>query len=175
MTYILTAQLYDENTGEGAFARYQAYLASVRDRLPPGAYALATSNWYWNSNDHRAPHDAWLIGASVAEATASEETGRRNTSIVLRLLGAYHDGQIELRYADVTRYRLELQPSQSDHARGHRDWRHDEFRLAAGGRVEHEIEWWGRGATGTWLIEAADVEYRWLPAGGQGGNSEADA
>ena len=167
MTYILTAQLYDETTGDGAFARYQAYLDSVRTQLPPGAYSLATSEWYFNSNDHRAPHDAWLLEASVAEVAAPGEERRRSTSIVLRLLGAYHDGEIEFRYLDVTRYRLELQPKQHDLARGHRDWRHDEFRLAAGGRVEREIEWWGRGATGTWIIESADVEYRWMPAAGQ--------
>lgn len=38
-----------------------------------------------------------------------------------------------------------------------------QFRLASGGRVEHEIEWWGRGPTVTWLIETADVEYSWPP------------
>jgi hypothetical protein len=32
-----------------------------------------------------------------------------------------------------------------------------------GGGVEHEIEWWGRGPTGSWLIEAPDVEYAWQP------------
>ena len=34
---------------------------------------------------------------------------------------------------------------------------------AAGGRVEHEIEWWRSTPTGTSLIEAADVEHLWLP------------
>jgi hypothetical protein len=166
MAYILTAQLFDEETGDGAFARYQSYLASVRTRLPPGAFALATSTWYFDSNDHRAPHDAWLLQASVTEDAEPGEERRRTTSIVLRMLGAYHDGEIEFRYSDVTRYRLELQPTPRDLARGHRDWRYDEFRLADGDRVEHEIEWWGQRATGTWLIEAADVEYRWLPTEG---------
>lgn len=46
---------------------------------------------------------------------------------------------------------------------GHRDWRYDEFRLSKHGGVEHEIERCGPTATGTWLIEAAAVEYRWLP------------
>jgi hypothetical protein len=163
MTYILTAQLYDEDTGDGAFARYLDYLESVRGELPPGAYALATSGWYFNSSDHRAPHDAWLADVSVAEFAASGDQRRRSTSITIRLLGAYHDGYIELGYRDVTRYRLALEPRDRDRGRGHRDWRHDEFRLATDGRLEHEIEWWGSGPTGTWLIEAADVEYRWTP------------
>jgi hypothetical protein len=69
MAYILTEQLHDEATGDSAFARYQAYIASVRDRLPQGAYALATSDWYYDSGDHRAPHDARLEAATIGELT----------------------------------------------------------------------------------------------------------
>jgi hypothetical protein len=29
--------------------------------------------------------------------------------------------------------------------------------------VEHEIEWSGPSRTGLWLIEAADVDFRWIP------------
>ena len=163
MTYILTAQLYDEETGGGAFARYQDYIASVRNEFPAGAYALATSDWYYRFSDHRAPHDAWLEEARVTEAPPAGDDEGRRVSILIRLLGAYHDGHIEFHYRDVSRYRMDLQASGRDIGRGHRDWRHDEFRLAPGGRLEHEIEWWGTRSTGTWLIEAADVEYRWIP------------
>jgi hypothetical protein len=162
MAYILTAQLYDETTGDGAFGRYLEYLASVRDRMPPGAYGLATSDWYFSA-DHRAPHDAWLETAMISETPIESSRGPRPVEITLRLLGAYHDGRIELRYRDVSRYRIELHPREREIGRGHRDWRHDEFRLSSGGRVEHEIEWWGVQRTGTWLIEAADVEYAWQP------------
>jgi hypothetical protein len=164
--YILTAQLYDENTGDQAFACYQAYLDSVRDQMPPGALALATSAWYFNSSDHRAPHDAWLEAVHVVETPIAADAPRRTprqVAITIRLLGAYHDGCIEFRYRDVTRYRIDLTPERDAPDTGHRDWRCDEFRLAPGGRLEHEIEWWGRGPTGTWLIEAADVEYAWQP------------
>lgn len=166
MTYILTAQLLDEDTGEQAFAQYQKYLDSVRDQMPPGALALATSRWYFDSRDHRAPHDAWLEAVHVAEAPVAEDAHRRtprHVRITVRLLAAYHDGYIELRYRDVTRYRIDLTPEQGRPGSGHHDWRYDEFRLAPGGRVEHEIEWWGSGPTSTWLIEAADVEYAWQP------------
>jgi hypothetical protein len=163
VAYILTAQLEDEQTGDSAFERYQEYLASVRDQMPPRAYTLATSTWYFDSRDHRAPHDAWLESARVVEDARPGQPRQRSVRIELRLLGAYHDGIIELHYDDVSRYRIDLAPHESEAGHGHRDWRYDEFRLAANGRVEHEIEWWGRRQTGSWLIEAADVEYHWLP------------
>jgi hypothetical protein len=30
----------------------------------------------------------------------------------------------------------------------------------------HEIEWWGGGETGVWVIEASDLELRWVPKHG---------
>ena len=161
MVYILTAQLYDESIGYAAFDNYRTYLAGPARALPPGARALATSEWYWNSNDHRCPHDAWLEAADVRE---SADGALRKVSIHVRLLGAYHDGHIELVYHGVRRYRIELEPKQRDLDRGHRDWRHDEFRVSEPGHFEHEIEWWGAESSGTWLIDAAEIEYQWLPA-----------
>lgn len=168
MAYILTDQLHaeDEPTAAGAFARYRAYLASVRGRMPPSALALAESDWYFNARDHRAPHDAWLETVTVVERGAGERRQDRAVALTIRLLGAYHDGYIELHYRDVTRYRIELAPSETVGG-GHRDWRYDELRLGPRGGVVHEIEWWGLEATGTWLIEAGDVEYRWLPVEGR--------
>jgi hypothetical protein len=133
MAYILTAQLYDEDTGHQAFALYRAYLDSVRDQMPPGAVTLATSAWYFDSNDHRAPHDACLEAVLAVEAPTPRGTPR-TIAIPIRLLGAYYDGCIELRYRDVTRYRIDLTPENDVPGTGHRDWRHDEFRLAPGGR-----------------------------------------
>jgi hypothetical protein len=160
MVYVLSAQLYDDAIGNTAFENYRAYLDGPGRNLPSGARELAISDWYFNSNDHRAPHDAWLESVDITEEAGEDG---REVSIRLRLFGAYHDGHIEFRYRDVGRYRIELQPKPRDSARGHRDWRHDEFRAFGDGRVEHEIEWWGSSSTGTWLIEAADVKYRWLP------------
>lgn len=57
-----------------------------------------------------------------------------------------------------------LASSNLDSGKGAGDWRYDEFRLADDGRVIHEIEWssgYGRGAS--WLIEAADVQFKILP------------
>jgi hypothetical protein len=79
--YILTAQLFDEAAGDKAFERYQTYLDSVRDQMPPGALALATSVWYFNSSDHRAPHDAWLESVHVVEAPVAADAPRGAAAI----------------------------------------------------------------------------------------------
>ena len=79
--------------------------------------------------------------------------------LTVRLLGAYHDGHIELRYEGVTVYRLESW----DLAAGHRGWLADELRIDAAGRLEHEIEWSGPGPTGRWRIVASDVRFVWHP------------
>lgn len=134
--------------------------------MPAGAYALATSEWYFDSTDHRAPHDAWLDAVRIEEASldaAQTADQHRGVSITVRLLGAYHDAYLEFCYRDVSRYRLDFATPHHPTHPGHRDWRYDEFRLAPNGRVEHEIEWWGPRPTGTWLIEAADVEFRYIP------------
>lgn len=61
MTYILSAH---RDLGPPAstnyWEQYQTYLRTHRDRFPRGAYALATSDWYFTFSDHRSPHDAWL-------------------------------------------------------------------------------------------------------------------
>jgi hypothetical protein len=163
MAYILTAERHATLTGAEALAQYAAYLADVRDRMPPGAFALATSGWYFNPSDHRCPHDAWLDSCQLEEVTGPSLHNRR-LDLTVRLLGAYHDGYLILRYTDVTRYRLDFQPTPQDTGHGHRDWRYDEFRAVGSRRVEHEIEWWGTACTGTWLIEAADVEASWVAA-----------
>jgi hypothetical protein len=164
MVYILTAELDAETVPGTAFARYQAYLAMVRERFPPQAFALATSRWYFDNTDHRAPHDAWLEEARLVEVSEPSHRAARRLDLHVRLLGAYHDGWIDLHYRDVTRYQLShavlprTRPGQ-----GHRDWRYDEFRLTTEGRVLHEIEWWDIGPTANWVIEAADVSHSWTP------------
>jgi hypothetical protein len=141
------------------FARYRAYLAETQARFPPAAHALATSDWYYNPNDHRCPHDAWLEWVKIEEPASGDRHEIRAVDIRIRLLGAYHDGYIEFRYPGVTRYTLELERGDG----GHRDWRYDEFRVSEAGNVVHEIEWAGMHPSGRWMIEASEVHYAWLP------------
>jgi len=96
MAYVLTAELHDEATGDSAFARNQAYPAEVRDRMPAGAFALATSDWDFNHADHRCPHDAWLESCELSEVP-ERTVDERRIELTVRLFGAYHDGNLTLR------------------------------------------------------------------------------
>ena len=166
MAYILTSQLHDDDDSlaGSAWDRYTVYLESVADRLPSSALALARSDWWFNSTDHRCPHDARLQALTVTEAPSPD--GCRAVSIQVRLQGAYSDGHLKLTYHGVTSHEFSWTPQTSEQPFGHRDWRYDEFRLASPGLFEHEIEWWGQQATGRWLIRAAQIEAQWTPSAG---------
>jgi hypothetical protein len=158
MTFILAADGRDDDV-TGAFRRYREYLQSTKDVFPVSAFALATSEWYFDFRQHRCPHDAWLETLSFSESFLSEQDKSRSLSLNVRLLGAFHDGHIELHYPQVFRYTLDVRHG----VRGHRDWRYDELRISDMGHLVHEIEWWGLEKTGVWLIEASDLEYSWVP------------
>ena len=159
MSFILSDQR--EPDVMAAFERYRAYLAANASDFPGSAHAMATSQWYFDAGDHRCPHDAWLESVTVLEPATGERSESRTTAIRVRLLGAYHDGFIELFYPRVFAYSLGNASATS----GHGDWRYDEFRLAQDGHLIHEIEWAGfSGGEGSrWIIEASDVEFQWLP------------
>jgi hypothetical protein len=144
----------------GSYLRYQEYLREHRHVFPPNAFALATAEWYQNPGDHRCPHDGWLESLVVSESP--ERTRElRSVSIRTRLLSAYHDGHIEFSYSKVFAYTMESQSC----TKGLGDWQYDEFRLSSEGHLIHEIEWSGfpnRKDT-RWIIEASDVEFRWIP------------
>jgi len=138
-----------------AYQRYQEYLMENKHRFPQGAFALGTSGWWQNANDHRSPHDAWLENVIFSEPSNGERSQDRMTVIKVRLLASFHDGFIELFYPHVFNYSFQSPDCES----GLGDWRYDEFRLSEAGNVIHEIEW-SKGAR--WIIEASDVEYKWI-------------
>jgi hypothetical protein len=142
-----------------AFRKYSQYLLENKSRFPTSAYDLATSDWWYDFNSHKCPHDSWLETAKFDEASTGERSELRKLSLTLRLLNANHDGHIELVYSDVTAYRLAM-PSVDV---GHGDWRYDEFCVNDKGQLVHEIEWASSGQSGAWIIEASDIYYRWLP------------
>jgi hypothetical protein len=142
-----------------AFQRYREYLDRRRKDFPRGAYDLAMSDWYYDYDDHRCPHDAWLETLTVSEPATGARQEVRTVALHVRLLGSYHDGYIEFRYPHVFRYAFRLDSGTG----AHRDWRYDEFRITEEGHLLHEIEWWGQKSTGRWIIESSDVEFTWLP------------
>ena len=83
---------------------------------------------------------------------------------MIRLLGAHHDGRLELTYQNVLPYALDMprwgsggRPEGSSHG----DWLVDEVRSEGHrGRAVHEIEW----ASGTsWIIDCGEINVVWLP------------
>lgn len=151
--YILAPER--DSDPEGAFQRYEEYLRHAEGRFPAGALALATSGWYFGFNDHRAPHDAWLLSASFEETGTGARSEKRTLSLRVRLLGAYRDHELEFHYPKVFSYAFAggvVEP-------GHCDWRYDEFRLNDVGQLVHEIQWWGATQTATWLICSDDVVF----------------
>lgn len=136
-------------------------LKQNEDRFPKKAYELATSDWYYGFDDHRAPHDSWLEWAKFEEPATGDRNEIRHLSLRVRLLGAYHDMYLEFYYPKVYSYSFAVPASQN----GHSDWLFDEFRLNEQGRVVHEIEWDGGpwSDQDRWVIEASDVEFSVFP------------
>jgi len=145
----------------GSYRRYQQYLREHQAKFPPGAFALGTAEWWQSPHDHRCPHDAWLETITISEPAKGERSAERITGILVRLLGAHHDGHIELLYPRAFSYHLQS-PSCT---RGVGDWLCDEFTLSPNGHIIHEIEWAGfpDGEGSRWMIEASDIEFQWIP------------
>ena len=143
-----------------SFRNYSAYLESVRELLPKSAYEFATAPWHYDYSDHRCPHDSWLESLTISEPAAGSRREERHIEIATRLLGAFHDGYLELTYFAVHTYSL-AGMSQAGSAAAHGDWLIDEVRLSEKNLVHHEIVF--RGGS-RWLIESGDVKFRWAPA-----------
>lgn len=149
------------------WARYDEYLASIKDRLPPSTYAFATAPWHYSTLDHRCPHDAWVESLTINEEKNDDNPIQRRMTINVRLLGAYHDGHIELAYRGVRSYALSkpaLGPGSWGSGGwkyiGHHDWLVDEIRLSDNDLVVHEITF---SSDARWLVECEDLTYEWRP------------
>ena len=158
MTAYVLAEQRDRDVN-AAFAAYRKYLEANQSRFPTSAFALASAEWYFDFGDRRCPHDSWLAVISAEEPATGTRREIRSFTMTVRLLGAYHDGYIELVYPDVYSYEL----AGIHLGQGHGDWRYDEFRVCERGHVIHEIEWATFGQTNRWVIEASDVLHRWIP------------
>ena len=161
MAFILSENRSTVDQCRAAFARYREYLRRVEATFPPSAFALAASEWYFDPSNHQCPHDAWLESVLVSEPAAGDRFEKRTTSIEIRLLAAYHDGLISLRYSDVSSYSL----ASSRCLSGIGDWLYDEFRLGSDGNVIHEIEWASAEQSGGphWIIESRELSFSWTP------------
>ena len=163
---------------EDRYRRYNEYLQSIKDRLPPATFEFASAPWHYDASDHRCPHDAWVEEISIRELAPEDNPHDRRIDIYVRLLGAYHDGHIELLYRQVRTYSIGKSfpvgvmaiNSAGGHTsmdsffqdlvnQGHNDWLVDEIRLSEQGLVLHEIKF----LLGHWIIECNELTYEWKP------------
>lgn len=164
MAYILPSDIKgieDHLLIRECFNRYYQYLYSVKDELPQNVIDFAFASWHYDFSDHQCPHDSWVESLKIVELGSGERKQNRNIEIRLQLLGAYHDGFIELIYKDVKGYTLTLpQKRSSTKNTWHGDWLADEIRLSENGLVIHEIEFQ---VSGSWKIFFSDMECKWTP------------
>ena len=159
--FILPKDFTEENRRDLAFFdsrfnEYKNYLDSIKERLPKSAREFALADWRLDFTDHKCPHDSWIEYCRIFEESSGERNEIRVLHIETRLLGAYHDGFLDLSYKNVARYELK----KSDSWDSHGDWLYDEVRLSDNNLVLHEIEFAG---DIIWLIECEDIEFNWKP------------
>jgi len=164
MSFIIDSlSLEDEEERERRFQAYYAYLESVREKMPPDAFAFAVASWHYDHSDHRCPHDAWLDRLALLEPASGARSEIRHIDTRVSLLGAYHDGRLELEHKRVVNYCLTKEAgltSRGERLLGHGDWLIDELRLSEREHVVHEIVF--RNSC-HWIIECEDITCRWVP------------
>ena len=165
MAFILSSDFPEDSKDsfellKSRFDAYLKYLQSIREKLPSPAYEFAVAEWHYNPEAPQCPHDSWVESVTISEPFSGDCRQYRSIEINLRLLGAYHDGYIDLKYNDVRSYSLETPADFKAPPLnvGHGDWLTDEVRLSERGHVVHEIEF-SRGSR--WLIECGNIIYRW--------------
>ena len=93
---------------KSCFTKYFEYLRSVESRLPASARQFAMAPWHYDQQDHRCPHDSWLEALTISEPSSGVRCEIRSINILIRLLGAYHDGYLncDTKMSGITRWRV---------------------------------------------------------------------
>src|SRR5690242_17658258 len=118
-----------------AFRDDRACLESVRSFLAPSAYDFASAPWHCDHNDHKCPHDSRVESLVIREPSSGNRHEVREIEIAIRLLGAFHDGYLELPYRGVHSYSTSGVTGKTKI--GHGNWLIDEVRLSDNNLVLH--------------------------------------
>lgn len=150
----------DPQTASAVWRSYREHVARIEPRLPSRVRSFASQEWYYDPNDHRCPHDAWLESLTVSDSKANLKSGDNlKVDITVRLLGAYHDRALIFGYTDVRSYQLCGTIGNAAEA-WHGDWLVDEFNVTNDGFVTHEMQW---SSGSTWYFESRDIEFSDFP------------
>jgi hypothetical protein len=137
--------------------RRKEYVERISDQLPESAKAYALASLDWSHNPSGALHDGWFESLTIDELGAGTRREVRQRNIRLRLLGAFHDGYVELSYRKVVTYSCDMTLATRRFNIGHGDLLYDEIQLTSEGKVRHVIEF----ESGLMTIDCADIEYKW--------------
>lgn len=161
LTELYSRNSYTDAEIADAFKQYYAYLCSVEKAFPSGALSFATADWHYNMQDPRCPHDAWVKSLEICEDACGTRNEIRTINIQLRLLGAFHDGYINVKYKSVADYHITGGGVGGEHGHdGHGDWYVDDLHLSRTGKVVHDVLF-SRGYM--WSIECDDLVCEWQP------------
>jgi hypothetical protein len=143
------------------WAGYEDALASIASRLPVNARKYALAAWHCDVTDHRCVHDAWIEAISVVESGTGARKEKRGMGIVMRLLGAYRDRYLILKFPGVSRYVIEHPLSEEQRRKdvAHGDVLDDSIQLTPHGTILYSM----RMEFARVEIEAKDVEFSQLP------------
>jgi hypothetical protein len=92
---------------------------------------------------------------TISEPSYGEHHQVRGLEIRVRLLGAYHDGNIEFTYKRVLRYLIGAIPERAAHG----DWLEDDVDVKEDASLVHRVKF----TNGSLKIEAEEIEYKWIP------------
>lgn len=119
-------------------ADYFDYLNANQDKIPAEALAFALDRRNYDLTSHQSLHDAWLEWFLVSEPATGARSETRSIQIECRFLGPYHDHYIELKYVDVSEYKVIAGQAPGSPLVGHGDLLMHEVR-AEGAHVIHEM------------------------------------
>jgi hypothetical protein len=142
------------------FGRYREYLLKIRDRIPDRVFRFASNEDHFNLASRSSLHDAWLEELTICESGVERLDNARSVSIHARLLGAFHDRRIHLKYLGVLKYSIAgvlANPVLGERRPWHGDLITHEVRAIADGQIVHEILF---RAGGGLSIECEDLEHR---------------
>jgi hypothetical protein len=144
--------------GREDWLKYLSYLDSVWSSLPPGTKTFVREEWFYEHDDHRCPHDAWLQDLRVEEHASGDRQQYRTLQIKIRLLGAYHDHQLEFVHKNVIEYEARSKNTKRPRV-AHGDFLWNEIRYEEG-KVVHELIF---SEDSSWVIKCSDIDYSWIP------------
>jgi hypothetical protein len=90
------------------FADYEKYLEENKKYFPPSAFEFASAKWHYDNLDSRCPHDSWVTSVVILENADRKDLIKREMEIRINLLGAYQDGEIEIKYQGIKGYSFQL-------------------------------------------------------------------